>query len=368
MTNKDLFFKLKLLRTGNIGPVSYLLIIQRYKNAEKGLRAIQNDDYWLNNKSIQIPSDQDIYDEIIAHDRIGAKLIHDDHEHYPSQLKKHPWASPILSVLGNVELLHKKSLGVVGTRHPSIIGEKFCKTIVQRWKKQFVIISGLAIGLDTIAHENSLDVGTIGVIPCGLGCVYPKENEVLYKLIKEKGCLVSSFSFYSPPKPQTFLQRNKLVAALSSGIVVIEAAKQSGSLQTANFALSLKKSLFVVPGHPMDNHYTGNNYLIQQGANILYEDTDINHIINSRESILMDIEQKSYEIDLDKADLEELHNICKYISITPVSIYDIVTKMSLSINKILSLCVKLELNGIIHIFPNFYVQLIKELPNKHTKK
>lgn len=178
----------------------------------------------------------------------------------------------VLTVKGNLDLLKTSTVAVVGSRIASTIGkkwtEKFCKEI----GKNFTIVSGLARGIDTAAHENSIN--TIAVLGSGINKIYPTQNEKLYQNISRNGLIISEFPFNHEPQSSYFLRRNNTIAAISWGVVVVEAALNSGSLTTANSAIEQGKDVFAVPNHPFDLRSQGTNMLLKNGAYLVENAND----------------------------------------------------------------------------------------------
>lgn len=199
-------------------------------------------------------------------------------DEYPKSLLelKHP--PYILFYEGNLDLLDKRGVSVIGSRLCSDYGAKMTSKIVRKIAIKNVIISGLAKGIDAYAHKEAINLNTIAIVGCGLDICYPKENFDLYQLIKKKHLILSEYPYGTKPLAHHFPWRNRLIAALSQSVVVIEAKKRSGTLFTVNEALELGKSIYCVP-HEYDNvSGWGCNYLIQQGAQILVDENDLDTI------------------------------------------------------------------------------------------
>lgn len=194
---------------------------------------------------------------------------------YPMKLRRLQYAPWIIFYEGDISLLQKAGCGVVGSRDASLYGIKTCTHIVHALKKRYVIISGLAKGIDAAAHFAALQAKTIGVIGCGLQITYPAENANLYKQMREHHLIISEYPAYSRPYAYHFPWRNRLIAALSDALIVVEAKKRSGSLLSVNEALELDIPVYCVPHNFGNKVGEGCNLLISQGANILVEDEDI---------------------------------------------------------------------------------------------
>ena len=180
-------------------------------------------------------------------------------------------------LIGNKDLLYQKGIAIVGARAATQYGKKIAYNLAKELSEQnIVIISGLAIGIDSYAHKGSLEKGTIAVLGSGIDNIYPKENlELAREIIKNKGCIISEYPLGTKPERLHFPQRNRIISGLSDGVVVIEASKKSGALITAEFALEQGKEIFAVPGDINKKQSEGTNQLIKDGAILLTSATDI---------------------------------------------------------------------------------------------
>lgn len=194
---------------------------------------------------------------------------------YPDKLRRlacPPW---ILFYEGDMTLLQKPGCGIVGSRQASAAGLRNCARITDCMKERFVIVSGLARGIDGQAHRSALDQHTIAVIGCGLDVVYPKEHASLYAVMIKKQLIISEYPNGTKPYAYHFPWRNRIIAALSEAVIVVEARRRSGSLLTVNEALELDIPVYCVPHAYLDEAGTGCNLLISQGANILVDEDDL---------------------------------------------------------------------------------------------
>ena len=209
---------------------------------------------------------------------LGATLILNGDPDYPALLKEISHPPFGIYVLGNINS-SQPALAIVGTRSATPQGKEIAKNFASRLSNSGIaIISGLALGVDTCAHQGALEAGgkTIAVLGTPLNNIYPKQNWNLAREIQEKnGTVISEFPFNQEYHPQNFLVRNRVISGLSSGIIVIEAPERSGSLATAKFALEQNREIFVIPGSVASKNYRGSNDLIKAGANIVTEPEDI---------------------------------------------------------------------------------------------
>ena len=196
---------------------------------------------------------------------------------YPQNLKNIYDPPKKIYLIGNKDLLYQKGIAIVGARDATQYGKKIAYNLAKELSEQnIVIISGLAIGIDSYAHKGSLKKGTIAVLGSGIDNIYPKENlELAREIIKNKGCIISEYPLGTKPERLHFPQRNRIISGLSDGVVVIEASKKSGALITAEFALEQGKEVFAVPGDINKKQSEGTNQLIKDGAILLTSATDI---------------------------------------------------------------------------------------------
>jgi DNA processing protein len=202
----------------------------------------------------------------------GARIIPFNSPDYPEPLKNFSDSPVLLHVLGNILQADYSAVGMVGTRHPTPYGGRAAEAVGRALARQHItVVSGMALGIDAIAHRTALEENgrTIAVLGCGVDQVYPKENLDLYHAIIRQGAVVSEFPFGTEPLSGHFPRRNRIISSLSRALCVIEAGEKSGALITAHFALDQGKDIFAVPGGIYSPQSSGTNRLIQQGAHPL---------------------------------------------------------------------------------------------------
>jgi DNA processing protein len=218
--------------------------------------------------------------EIEALARLGGRLIASCEPDYPAGLKALEAPPPVISLLGQPHLLKKEMIAIVGARNASALARKFADSLSRELGfAGLVVVSGLARGIDTAAHEAALAVGTVAVVAGGVDIVYPPENEKLYAAIKNQGVILSEMRLGESPQARHFPRRNRIISGLSRGVVVVEAAEKSGSLITAECALDQGRGIFAVPGSPLDPRARGANGLIQKGATLVQSVDDILEVL-----------------------------------------------------------------------------------------
>lgn len=359
LMNKKIFSILKLYRTPHIGPVSFFYLINKFGSAQKAIENIGNiEEQWNRKipKNFQLISDELVEREIEETLKAKGSFLYFEDDLFPRNFVEN-LITPIIITKGNINLLQKNIISVIGTRMPSLNGIKFCSNICETLGRlNFVIASGLAKGVDITAHKSSMKTGTIGIIAGGINSIYPKENEKYYKEIIEKGLLITEQSIFLEPSSILFPRRNALIASLGTATVIIESMRDSGALITAEKAKKYKKPIFAVPGHPYDERYWGNNYLLKNGAHFLTETQDILEILG-------DLHENNLEINNDFENFSSreqkiiLRVVENLIGISPASfdeiLYEARTEIpNLSNSKLLSVLIEMEILSLIKINEN----------------
>jgi DNA processing protein len=261
--------RLRLIRTENVGPITFRHLMERFGSATVTLAALPGlARRGGRGRALKVCPRDTAIQEIEDNARAGAELIIVGDDAYPAQLMAIEDAPPVFSVIGNPHLMKGRTVGIVGARNASANARTFTRTLAREiGAAGHVIVSGLARGIDAAAHEGSLETGTIAVVAGGVDSIYPPENAGLYAQIAAEGLIIGEVRIGTTPQARHFPSRNRIIAALSSGVVVIEASKNSGSLITARCALEQGREVFAVPGSPLDPRAAGTNQLLRDGAN-----------------------------------------------------------------------------------------------------
>jgi DNA processing protein len=215
--------------------------------------------------------------------RYGVKVFCRNDPEYPSRLKEIYDYPPVLYVRGSLLPEDEWCLAVVGTRRATVYGRQVAEEMVTDLaRSKITIVSGLARGIDSVAHHSALEAGgrSIAVFGCGLDMVYPSENATLARRVMEQGALVSEYPLGTKPRPENFPRRNRIMSGLSLGVLVIEASKTSGAMITAHLALEQNREVFAIPGSILAPQSRGTNHLIQEGAKLVQDYTDILEELN----------------------------------------------------------------------------------------
>ncbi|WP_072397159.1 DNA-processing protein DprA [Hyphomicrobium sp. CS1GBMeth3] len=266
---------LRLIRSTNVGPVTFRELINHFGGAKEALAALPALAQ-RRNARIRVFPQAEAEDELAAARKVGARPIFTIEPGYPAALAAIDAPPPLLYIKGRTELLARAAIAIVGSRQASAAGLKLSRTFAQDLAAAgLVIVSGLARGIDAAAHEASLAAGTIAVLAGGPDVVYPPEHAALQARIGEDGCIVTEQPPGFVPRAKDFPRRNRLISGLSLGVLVIEAARRSGTLVTARFAGEQGREVFAVPGHPLDPRAEGTNQLLKSGATLTTEPGDV---------------------------------------------------------------------------------------------
>jgi DNA processing protein len=276
-------FALQICRTTGIGPLTFRQLQSSFSSAKAAAAAIPN----LARKGgrqgkLKLCSPDIAEREIERTQALGGKFLTLGAKDYPEALAAIPDAPPIISVYGDTRLLSRPKISIVGARNASAAGIQTCRLIARDIaQRDLVIVSGLARGIDTIAHREALATGTIACIANGADVFYPRENEKLQVAISSQGLLVCENPPGTQPQATQFPRRNRIISGLTMAVVVIEAAKRSGSLITARLSNEYGREVMATPGSPLDPRNAGSNHLIRQGASLVETADDIIEILNS---------------------------------------------------------------------------------------
>ncbi|MDA5093835.1 DNA-processing protein DprA [Aliiroseovarius sp. KMU-50] len=268
---------LRLLRSRRVGVSTFYKLLTEYGSAQTALEALPDVARAAGVKNYQICPLSEVEEEIQRGKDAGARLIFYGHEPYPAQLAEIPDAPPFLWVQGDPSYLNKPMIAVAGARNASSLGLRMARRLAKELTEaNYVVVSGLARGIDTMAHEAALENGrTVAVMPGGVDLIYPSENADLAHRIAENGVLASEQPVGLSPHARHFPMRNRIISGLSQAVVVVEAAAKSGTLITARNALDQGRDVLAVPGHPFDARAAGCNMLIRDGATLVRHSDDV---------------------------------------------------------------------------------------------
>jgi len=277
-------------------------------------------------------------------DRYGVKVLTCRDEGYPSRLKEIYDYPPLLYTRGSLVPEDEWCLTVVGTRRPTVYGRQVTEEIVTDLvQNKITIVSGLAKGIDTVAHHSALEAGgrSIAVCACGLDIVYPAENVDLARRVMQQGALVSEHPLGTKPRAENFPRRNRIMSGMSLGVLVVEAGRTSGALITSNLALEQNREVFAVPGSILSPASLGTNHLIQEGAKLVQSYRDILEELNLT-AVAHQIELKEV---VPASETESL--LIKQLSAEPAHIDEVCRRSNLPMSVVSSTLAMMEIKGLV---------------------
>lgn len=356
--------RLRLFRSENVGPITYRQLVGHYGSASAALEALPGLAGRRTRRPIKIfPADAALQ-ELDELSQLGAEIITLGEPTYPTGLAAIDDAPPVLSVRGKAELLSQPCIAIVGARNASTSGRNLAQKLAADLSggvddARYVIVSGLARGIDAAAHRGTLDAGgaTVAVMAGGVDIIYPPEHDALYAEICETGAVVSELPPGLQPKAAHFPRRNRIIAGLSLGVVVVEAATRSGSLITARLANEQGREVFAVPGSPLDPRSRGANQLLRDGATLTESVADIRNALAPMLSALPQPKETPATLfdglsnkggdDLDTA----RDAIAACLSPTPVTVDEIVRQCQVTAPVVHTVLLEMELAGLIERQP-----------------
>jgi DNA processing protein len=269
---------LQLARCEGVGPVTFAALLQRHGGAAAALKAVRREPAPDGGGPRRVPDRAALEAEVAALAALGGRIVTGAEPDYPPPLRPLPDAPPAVSVRGDAGLLHRPAVAVVGARNASGNGCGFARGLARELARAgVVVVSGLARGIDTAAHEGALagDGATVAVIAAGVDVAYPPENAGLMARIAAGGAVVSERPLGATARAKDFPRRNRVIAGLALGVVVVEAAPASGSLITARLAVEYGREVMAVPGSPQDRRHRGTNQLLRDGAHLVESARDV---------------------------------------------------------------------------------------------
>ncbi len=276
LTEEEWLDWLRLLRSRRVGVSTFFRLINEYGSAAAALEALPEIASNAGVARYCVVSRDAVGAEFLAAKRAGVTPIAFGSAAYPVALADIPDPPPILWTIGDRDIFKRKTIALVGARNASSLGTRMARKLANELGEAgYVVVSGLARGIDTVVHLASMESGTIAVMAGGVDVVYPAENASLAQEIGDKGARVSEMPMHLSPQARHFPRRNRIISGLAQAVVVVEAAAKSGSLITARTALDQGRDVLAVPGHPFDARASGANILIRDGAALVRSASDI---------------------------------------------------------------------------------------------
>ncbi|OGP60784.1 MAG: DNA protecting protein DprA [Deltaproteobacteria bacterium RBG_13_52_11b] len=356
---EEIFYWLALSLVPGIGSIFFKRLLERFKTPEavfrataKELSAVEG----LGEKVVQAickgPFEKKVERELYLLEKVGGRILTLGEENYPRRLKEIYDPPPVLYVRGELRKQDELAVSIVGSRKTSPYGRWFTERVSRELAQQGVtIVSGMARGIDSVAHQGAISEGgrTIAVLGCGVDIVYPPENRRLCRQVIDHGAVVSEFPMESPPEAGHFPKRNRIISGLSLGVVVVQAGKDSGSLITANYALEQGREIFAVPGNVGAESSQGTHQLIKQGAKLVESSEDILQEILPQwrrdETTISKVEERQKGLSGEEKALYAV------LGDTPLHIDTIIRETQLDPGKVSSLLLNLELKGFVSQWP-----------------
>jgi DNA processing protein len=343
--------RLQLIRTPNIGPMTYMQFMEKYRGdidvildalPELATKAGKS-------RNLRPPPLAPIQDEILAATKLGCKFLVHNAPDFPAPLAALYPPPPIICVRGNMEALAKPGLAIVGSRNASAAGRKLTRDIsAELAANGYTIISGMARGIDGEAHAAAIKNGhTIAVLAGGISSIYPPEHDRLYHAILEQGLIVSEAPLGYTATARDFPKRNRIITGLSMAVLVAEAAQRSGSLISARFALEQGREVLAIPGSPLDERTRGSNSLLKQGAWLIENADDV---VKALEGTTTPMLAEQFQIDFDPSpppqpDMSLYTMISNLLSPTPIHIEEILRLSDAPLRQVQTVITELELDG-----------------------
>ncbi len=348
---------LRLLRSRRVGVATFFRLMNEHGSAQAALEALPEVARAAGVQKYQLCPLAVIENEMKAARFAGARLVAFGSSEYPTALADIPDPPPLLWALGSLSLLHRPVIAMVGARNASSLGTRMARKLAADLSEAgFVVVSGLARGVDTVAHMAALKGGTVAVMAGGVDVIYPTENTVLGEEIARDGLRLSEQPMGLSPQARHFPRRNRIISGLAQAVVVVEAAAKSGSLITARAALDQGREVLAVPGHPFDARASGCNMLIRDGACLVRGAQDVIEVLtplvdapaekpSPKQKITTDIPTPRPETR-DKIETSKLHaQILARLGPSPVGEDQLIRDMKLPAGQLAPELVTLELDG-----------------------
>ena len=364
LSSAERLARLRLIRSENVGSATFHSLLRRFGTAAEAL--VHLPDLAAKGGSRRritiCPSDA-AEAELTRLERFGARLLCHDEPDYPQALRAADGAPPLLSVMGEAGILTRPAVAIVGSRNASAAGNRLTRMFASELGEAgYVIVSGLARGIDTAAHEATLTSGTVGVFAGGLDRPYPPQNKPLMRRIVDGGgCLVTEMPFGWEPRAVDFPRRNRIVVGLSLAVLVIEASLRSGSLISARLGGEMGRIVFAVPGSPLEARSAGTNALLKDGAHLATETADLLQALDpmARKRPPAPIASDSLPFEPEReANEGERARVLRALGVAPVTLDDLAVHSGVAPAAIHLTLLELELAGRLERQPGGRVLLL----------
>ena len=355
---------LRLIRSENVGAVTFNALLRRYGHASVAIEALPELARKGGKRAIKVCPRADAEREIEATAKAGARFIASIEPGYPPGVLAIHDAPPLLTYFGTLALGAEpgRIVSIVGARNASGVGARFARQLAaELGQANLVVASGLARGIDAAAHTGAAGTGTIAVLAGGVDVCYPEENRALYEQLKTQGLILSEMPIGTEPQATHFPRRNRLISGLGVGVVVVEAALHSGSLITARMALEQGREVFAVPGSPLDPRCRGTNNLLREGATLTESAEDVTRALRGIRT-LREPAGPSYTAGNEPPDEAELgrarSQVIDLLGPSPLPVDEVIRQCRLTPATVLTILLELELAGRLQRHPGNRVSLL----------
>ncbi len=341
----DLIDRIRLIRSPSIGPVTYRQLIARFGSPSSALDAVPDLARRGGGRPPRLFGRDEAERERARVEKLGARYLVLGRGLYPSLLAQLDDAPPLLVAKGNLGLLDRPSVAIVGARNASAAACRFARGLAHDLGGEgLVVASGLARGIDSAAHDGALESGTIGVVAGGIDVFYPPENEARQKALFERGLVLAEMPPGTEPRSRHFPYRNRIIAGISLGTIVVEAAPRSGSLITARLAAEAGREVMAVPGSPLDPRSRGCNQLIRDGATLVQDAADVVEAVQPSKPRVAS-PSDHYEPEAMELDGEAVEAVEALLGASPVPVDEIVRLSGAPAGAVQTALLELDLAG-----------------------
>ncbi len=372
---------LQLIRSENVGPVTFFQLVKKFGSPKAAIEALPHmaARAGLKQKKLSVANIEDIEQELDKLEQFGGAVLRYGDTQYPELLLEVIDAPPLLFLLGDYRYWQNKlCIAIVGSRNASAAGITMARRLAQQCgEHNIAVVSGLARGIDTAAHQGAINSGTIAVIAGGIDNIYPPENKDLYNKLAVSGAILSENQFGATPQARNFPSRNRIIAGMCSAMLVVEAAPRSGSLITARLGIEYNREIMAIPGCPLDSRCRGTNKLLKDGATLVETIDDILQAIQTVQKPTYSTTAELHEayediIAPDSIDDATLRDACNTIeeklSFTPIQLDELARTTQIPIPMVQSVLLEMELAGKIIRYPGNMVALNYDAKPNHKSE
>ncbi|RJY08671.1 DNA-processing protein DprA [Aurantiacibacter aquimixticola] len=349
LSQEEAFARIRLLRSAHIGPVIYAQLLARFRTAQEAIEALPDLAKRGAKRDYRPAPRERIEREVTAARKAGARYVFHDMPDYPALLGEMENAPPIITVRGDMALANQPCVAMVGARNASAAAVKLARDFARELADGgFTVVSGLARGIDGACHEGSIP-HTIGVIASGIDIAYPPQHTKLQEQIASEALLIAEEAPGTEPRGQHFPKRNRIIAGLAMGTLVVEAAPKSGSLITARLAGEAGREVMAIPGSPLEARSQGCNHLIREGAVLVQEPENVIELLTGFDGV----PRSSFRDPVTPADFASFDEvqegdtdaIANLLTLAPVAVDELIRQSGDSAGSVQMALLELEIAG-----------------------